>query len=861
MAPEKNITVQSFYIIDGSAYIFRAYYAIRALSNSNHLPTNAIYGFIQMLLKLVKDAHPDYLAVTFDTKGPTFRHTAYPAYKANRGAMPEDLAVQIPYIYRATSALGLFSILKAGYEADDLIGTLCKKGEAAGLSVTIVSGDKDMLQLLSPNIRMYDSLKEKFFTPESVQERFGVTPSKMIEIMGLMGDTADNIPGVFGVGEKTAKDLIVKFGTIENLFTNLNAVTKPKLKAALEKDQDNARLSRTLATIDTDCPIPFDLSSYRISPFDQMALTPLLKELEFSSLLKELSQVHGLNIQAPQRGDSICPGVHPPPDPALNLSDLPEKIEQIKAAGKVAICVLTADDLESIRIAICPGNGARSGRSAPFQLLVNAETFPLSLKEILESNAIGKIGHQIKSLLPILKKMGVHLSGPLFDTQIAAYLLNPTQRDYSFQSVAALLELEKTLSALLDEKKLSSLFYDLEIPLIPILAQMEAAGLKLDIVQLKAMSDDLGRSLEELTKRIYALAGKAFNINSPSQLAKILFEDMGLTPLRKTKTGYSTDEEVLTHLSVSHELPAEILNYRQGSKLKSTYVDVLPRLADSRTSRVHTQLNQTVTATGRLSSSDPNLQNIPVQGEWGRRIRQAFIAQEGSLLLTADYNQIELRILAHLSEDPALIHAFQTGEDIHLKTASEIFNLAPDVITSEMRRVGKTVNFGIVYGISPFGLASNLGVSQKEAKRYIDLYFSQYAHVKPYIEKTRKEAAQNGYVTTLFGRRRDVPELQSSNKNIREAGERLAVNTPIQGSAADVIKRAMVLIDVWMKERAVHSKMILQVHDELIFEVPEGEISLMQEAVVSLMETAASLFIPLKVDCGVGANWWAAKKG
>ncbi len=819
-----------------------------------------------MVLKMVKDAQPDYLAITFDTKGPTFRHIAYPEYKANRSAMPEDLAVQIPYIYRAVSALGLFSILKEGFEADDLIGTLSKKGEAAGLSVTIMSGDKDMLQLLSPNIRMYDSLKEKFFTEESVQERFGVGVSQMIEIMGLMGDTADNIPGVFGVGEKTAKDLICEFGTIENLLANLNQVKKPKLKAALEKEQENARLSRSLATINTNCPILFDLSAYQVLPFNRGELIPLLKELEFSGLLKELSAQSSLAVatEPAEKQEDI------EPETIFNLSDLLEKILQIKEGGSVGISIIASDDKATITMALCPVTGT------PFHLLVNADECPLSLKEILESKDIYKVGHQMKSFLPILKKMGVNFSGPLFDTQIAAYLLNPTNRDYSLASVAALidprpiksvyqqtsvlLELEKTLSTLLNEKGLSSLFSEIEMPLVPILSEMEEAGIKLDIAGFKAMLDDLTRSLEELTKRIYALAGHAFNINSPSQLGKILFEEIGLTPLRKTKTGYSTDEEVLTHLSASHELPAEILNYRHGVKLKSTYVDVLPRLADEKYHRVHTKLNQTIAATGRLSSSDPNLQNIPVVGEWGRRMRQAFIAEEGSQLLTADYNQIELRILAHLSEDPALILAFQTGEDIHLKTASEIFHLPKEVITKEMRRVGKTVNFGIVYGISPFGLSANLGIPQKEAKRYIDLYFSSYSGVKAFIEKTLAKASQNGYVTTLLGRRRDVPELQSGNKNLREAGERLAVNTPIQGSAADIIKRAMVRIDLWMRERGVKSKMILQVHDELIFEVPDGEIALMQENVPLLMEGAAELIIPLKVDLGVGENWWKAKQ-
>ncbi len=736
--------MKSFYIIDGSAYIFRAYFAIRELSNASGLPTNAVYGFIKMIMKIINEKKPDYLAIAFDTQGQTFRHTAYKAYKAHRPSMPEPLAVQIPYIHRAVSAFGIFSILREGYEADDLIGTLSKKGEAEGLAVTIVSGDKDMFQLISPNITMYDTLKEKRFTETEIQARFGVAPSQIVEIMGLMGDTADNIPGVSGVGEKTAIDLIGQWGSIENLLSNLNQVKRPKLREALEREKEMARLSRSLATIDINCPIDFNLAAYKISPPNMDTLIPLLDELAFSSLLKEMNDKNA-------KDDAV----------------------------------------------------------------------------------------QVQTATP--------------EMMIADYLLHPTKRDHSRTE-----SYEQQL-VLLAERGLSSLFFDIEIPLMSVLSEIEQAGVKMDVPRLKSMSSDLEQTLAELTKKIYALAGHEFNINSPKQLGVILFDELHLTPLRKTKTGYSTDEEVLTHLSIQHELPAEILNYRQAVKLKSTYVDVLPNWVDPQ-DRVHTKLNQTVAATGRLSSTDPNLQNIPVVGEWGRRIRQAFIVEEGSLLLTADYNQIELRILAHLSGDPALINAFKTGEDIHLKTASEIFSLPKEVITKEMRRVGKTVNFGIVYGISPFGLAANLGISQKEAKRYIDLYFAHYYGVKEFIQTSLKASANRGYVKTLCGRRRDIPELFSANKKVREMGERLAVNTPIQGSAADIIKLAMIAISKWMKERNVKSRMILQVHDELLFEVPEGEISFMQEKVASLMEHALALSVPLKVDLGVGLNWWEAKQ-
>ncbi|MBI3598219.1 MAG: DNA polymerase I [Nitrospirae bacterium] len=750
-------SVKSFYIIDGSSYIFRAYFAIRELSNSKGLPTNAVYGFMKMIMKIVNEMSPDYLAIVFDAKGPTFRHTAYKEYKAHRPPMPEPLSIQIPYIHRAVSAFGIFSTLREGYEADDLIGTLAKKGEAQGLNVMIVSGDKDMFQLISPHITIYDTLKEKRFTEVEIRARFGVAPPQIVEIMGLMGDTADNIPGVAGVGEKTAIDLVGQWGTIENLLLNLNQVKRPKLREALEKEKEIARLSRSLATIDINCPIDFNLETYKISPPDMDALVPLLQELEFSSLLKEMREND----------------VRFPVEPFGNDKN--------------------AHD-DSVRVE----------RATP-------------------------------------------------EMMIADYLLNPTKRDHS------LTESKEQQLLLLAERGLSSLFFDIEIPLMAVLSEIEQSGVKINVPLLKSMSADLQTTLVELTKKIYALAGREFNINSPKQLGQILFDELHLTPLRKTKTGFSTDEEVLTHLSIQHELPAEILNYRQGVKLKSTYVDVLPNLVDQE-DRVHTKLNQTVAATGRLSSTDPNLQNIPVVGEWGRRIRQAFIVEEGSLLLTADYNQIELRILAHLSNDPALINAFKTGEDIHVKTAAEIFALPKDVITKEMRRVGKTVNFGIIYGISPFGLAANLGISQKEAKRYIDLYFAHYHGVKAFIEKTVRGAEKMGYVTTLFNRRREIPELSSGNRKVREIGERLAVNTPIQGSAADIIKLSMIAIAKWMKERGVKSRMILQVHDELLFEIPDGEIFFMQEKVTSLMEEVIWLSVPLKVDLGIGLNWWAAKQ-
>jgi DNA polymerase-1 len=883
------MTQKTFYIVDGSSLIYRAYYAIRNLSTSGKMPTNAIYGFIQMLRKILNDKKPDYLVMAFDTKGPTFRDALYDHYKAHRPKMPDDLSVQIPFIHRAVSALGIFSIMQEGVEADDVIGTLAKQGEAAGLTITIVSGDKDLFQLISPTVTVYDTMKEKVFTEEVIRERFRVSPSQLIEIMGLMGDAVDNIPGVRGIGEKTAINLIAQFGTIETLLENLSTVYGKSVKEALQREQDMARLSRTLATVRTDCAIDFNLDLFEVRAPDTAQLLPLLRELEFTSLLKEFS-VATADEQLPQAAfqplgvttsavaaeglQAVCPCVS---YPMIDLSAFSQQ-QQTQNLSSVAIDLVIRENRPQLALCV-----ARKDDS-PFCLWVDLDAIPSSVKVILESPALLKIGHDMKQLQMACQKAGVILSSPIFDTLIAAYLVDPTRRDYSLATVAltylqvqissnkteemqevlcqgasALMQLVEPLRARLGEYALLPLYTDVELPLIAVLAAIEQVGVKLDLAILTQISKDLDQKLTQRTAGIYALAGQEFNINSPKQLAHILFDVLGLSPLRKTKTGFSTDEDVLTQLAHRHELPAEILAQRQEMKLKSTYVDALPQLVSKEESRVHTRLNQAVTATGRLSSSDPNLQNIPIRGEWGRRIREAFIAEAGCLLLCADYNQIELRILAHLSKDAALVDAFCRGDDIHLQTAMEIFGLPKEAITKDMRRVGKTVNFGIVYGIRPFGLASNLGILQSEAKRYIDLYFAHFNGVRQFIDQTIIETGQKGFVQTVLGRRRAIPELASSNKNLREAGERLAVNTMIQGSAADIIKVAMIRIAQWIREAHLKSRMILQVHDELLFEVPEEEMVVMRPKVVSLMEEAIFLSVPMKVDVGVGANWWAAK--
>jgi len=876
------VAKKTFYIIDGSSYVYRAYFAIRELSTSSGIPTNAVYGFTQMLLKIIKDKKPDHLAIAFDTKGPTFRHTAYQDYKVHRPEMPDPLALQVPYIHRMVEAFRIPVVMGDGYEADDLIGTLAKKGEAEGFRVVIVTGDKDMFQLISPGVTVYDTMKEKIYTEKEIEEKFGTRPDQVVEIMGLMGDSVDNIPGVNGVGEKTAVQLVQQFGTIENLLANLDQVKKPKLRQTLEAEAETARLSRSLAVIHTDCPIEFDPERFRMQPPDFERLIPLCNELEFSGILK------GLTLPPP----TMAAGYR-----ILLPSDFREGLSAVEKKRRVAIDILLSSEepmrAEWVGIAFCPEKG-----EAFYIPLGDLKDVPSEIRAVLESEAVAKVGHDLKLAEIVLGRRRVVLRNASFDTMIASYLLNPGRRDHTLETVAfeylkerlttaveaaggdkeakahplfeaaservapylcqradAILKLAELLPAQLEEQGLTPLFKEMEMPLVPVLADIERNGVKIDADLLSEISKELDAKLAELTERIYRLAGEEFNIGSPKQLAEVLFVKLGLPPIRKTKTGYSTDEEVLTQLAVRHELPAEILNSRQLMKLKSTYVDALPKLIHPETGRVHTQLNQTIAATGRLSSKDPNLQNIPIKGELGRRIRQAFIAELGYQLLSADYNQIELRILAHMSDDPVLTESFRTGEDVHTRTAIQLFNLPKDNITPEMRRIAKTVNFGVIYGISPFGLAGNLGVSVAEAKRYIDRYFENYQGIRRFIDQMLETATRQGYVTTLFGRRRQIVELASRNSQTRGLGERLAVNTPIQGTAADIIKKAMIDIYRWMQEAEVKSRMILQVHDELIFEVPESEIPLMKEKVKEKMEGVIQLKAPLTVDIGVAANW------
>jgi DNA polymerase I len=878
--PTTEPSRKTLYLIDGSAYIYRAFFALPALNNSHGLQTNAILGFTTMLLKILRERKPDGLVVAFDEKGPTLRHTEFKAYKAQRPPMPEGMSAQIPYIHRVVDTLNIPSVRQAGYEADDLIGTLAHQAEQAGFDVVIVTGDKDMFQLLTPHVRIYDPVKDKWLGEMECRERFGVEPARVVEIMGLMGDATDNIPGVKGIGEKTAMKLIAQFGTIEELLHRVEEVTPPRIKALLIEQADNARLSRRLATIQLDSPVTFDPTTYHIKPPHQDQLIDLLRELEFTTLLKSFQPT----FKPAETNDVKTQLIQDEPSARKFVEGLPK--ESVLGLH----CLLSAGSTVQ-------GMALSTGDRTAF-IPLDVRTYMRPITALLHDPARTKVVHDLKATLLVFHRMGLTLAGPYLDTMVADYLLNPNRRDHQLETIAfemldhrlgpghkenaapqslfeedtgsreeaaesasVLAKLAQPVMERLSAQGSLSLFTEVEMPLVPVLAQIERNGFLLDVEGLRRLSKELERDLDKMIETIEGLAGGAFNINSPKQLATVLFEKLGLKPIRKTKTGYSTDEDTLTQLATQHELPAQIVNYRSLSKLKSTYVDALPELVNPETKRLHTSLNQTVAATGRLSSTEPNLQNIPVKGDYGLRIREAFIAPAGHSLLCADYSQIEPRILAHLSQDPRLLAVFARGEDIHMATAMEIFSLPSSQITRDMRRVAKTVVFGIVYGISPFGLASNIGVSQADAKKYIETFFEKFSAVRALMDRNIEEGKTKGYTTTILGRRRPIPELQSGDPVQRGFGERIAVNSPIQGSAADLIKVAMIDVNNALHHELPHTKMILQVHDELIFEVPEKELEEAKRLVKTVMEATGEklgLSVPLKVDLGTGHNWRVA---
>ncbi len=879
----------TLYLIDGNSYLYRAFYAIRNLSASDGTPTNAIYGFTNMILKILREKNPDYFSVVFDAPGPTHRHEVYEDYKANRPGMPDDLKPQVPLIKEIINAFRIHTIEKPGYEADDIMAHLAKEAEAAGVEVFIVTGDKDMCQVVSPRIKLYDTMKEKVTEEKDVVEKFGVRPSQFPEVLALMGDASDNIPGAPGIGEKTAVKLLKEFGNLENIIDNHEKIKNTRARNAVSQNIENIRLSLDLATIHPDVPVDISVKELGLHEPDWMKIMEYFRRFQFNSLIRLIPEKDAKTGEASEY------------TAILEKDVLKDVLSSIK--NDVTIDTETTSqypmlaDLVGISLSMDPAQAyyipvAHSYPEAPEQL--TKKDVLQQMKKILENPKISKTGHNIKYDYIVLKNEGIELKGIAFDTMLASYVLNPNKSnhnltdaamehlgmkkisfkdvlgkgkkdfsevtveeatEYSGEDSAATLRLKEYFEPRLKKEGLEKLFHDIEVPLIEVLADMEMAGVKIDLSLMESFSKKMAGELSSIEQRIYFTAGEIFNINSPKQLREILFDKLGLKPTKKTKTGYSTNIDVLEQLAQEHELPKEIIEYRGLSKLKSTYVDALPKLVNPETGRLHTSFNQTITSTGRLSSSDPNLQNIPIRGEWGKKIRSAFIAEKGNLLLSSDYSQIELRVFAHLSGDELLIDAFTNDGDIHTRTASELFGVAPEKVTPEMRRNAKTVNFGIVYGISPYGLSQQLGIPADEARHYIDTYFARHSGVKTYIGKLIQEASEKGYVTTILDRKRAVPELTSTNKNIRQFGERLATNSPIQGSAADIIKVSMIKIRKRLHREKLKTKMLLQVHDELLFEVPEDEKEAVMKLVRKEMEGAFSLSVPLKVDMGIGKNW------
>jgi len=883
--------LKRIYLIDGSSYIYRAYYAIRQLSNSKGVATNAVFGFTNMLLKVVRDERPDHLAVIFDAKGPTFRKEIYPEYKANRSAMPEDLRPQIPIIKQLVQAFNMPGLELEGFEADDIIATLARRFAERGMAVTVVTGDKDLMQIVNEQVRLLDTMKDQVVGLPEVAERFGGTPDKVVEVQALAGDSSDNVPGVPGIGEKTARDLIAQFGTLENLLANIDQVSGKKRQENLRQYGEQARLSKTLVTLKDDLPLELDYDNFALSEPNREALTTLFKELEFHKLLQEFSSDERANGEGYRT--------------VADEAQLDELVRALKQAGRFAFdtettsLIATRAELVGLSFAIKPGEGwylpvGHRYLGVPEQL---DRTLVIDrLRPLMADPQVAKVAQNAKYDLLVLRRAGLEVAGLSCDTMLASYLANPAAKSHGLDNLAAELlgyrtisyaemtgkgknqigfeevEVEKAtvyaaedaditlrladkLEPQLVETQQDQLFRELEMPLVTVLTDMEWQGVRIDPDFLQGLSTDMEARLAILEKNIHELAGRPFNVGSPKQLGEVLFEHLKLPRGKKTKTGWSTDVEVLTDLAEEHDIAAQVLDYRSVAKLKSTYCDALPKLINPETGRIHTSFNQAVTATGRLSSSDPNLQNIPIRSEEGRRIREAFVPAEGNVLLAADYSQVELRILAHMADEPALKESFARGEDIHTRTASEIFDVFLEMVTPDMRRQAKTINFGVLYGMSAFGLAKSLGIGRKEAQTYIDHYFARYPRVLAFMETKKTEARDKLYVTTLLGRRCAVPEIASKNGAIRGYAERNAINYPIQGSAADIIKVAMVRIHERLRAENLQAKMVLQVHDELVFDVPVSEQSAVEKLVRWEMEHAVELDVPLLVDMGVGRNW------
>ena len=895
-------------LFDGNALIHRAFHALPPLTVSKTGEmVSAVYGFALMVLKVVNELKPTHYAIAFDMKAPTFRHQLFEQYKAQRPKAPEELVNQFGRVRQLVEAFHIPIFELEGYEADDILGTLSQQASHQDIDTIIVTGDADTMQLVSPRVKiLYPRPRGGFsdtmlYDEAAVSQKYGVKPEQIADFKGLVGDPSDNIPGVRGIGEKTAVKLIQQFGSIEQIYDHIDEVTPARLQALLRENEAIARQSKELATIVIQTPISLNLDDCQVSQYDRHQVTELLRELEFVSLLPKLPQIE-IENEAPARVETK------PPQRDYRIVNttpaLDELLDRLSAAKSFAFDLETTSldpmSAQLVGISFSPAPGEAYYIPVGHVGWGQIEQLPLEqviarLKPPLEDQNLAKLAHNGKYDMAVLAEYGITVKNLTFDSMLAAYLLGEKSlglkalafgklaiemtpitdligsgakqismsqveiarvADYACADADMTGRLAEMLQAELHHQGLWQLFFHVELPLMPVLVHMERNGIALDTELLRQMSHRLGEQLLKLEAEIYNSVGHQFNINSPQQLSTVLFDELRLAPARKTKSGFfSTEASVLEELRGAHPIMDYLLQYRHLAKLKSTYVDALPSLINPKTGRVHTSLNQTQTATGRLSSSEPNLQNIAVRDELGKEIRKSFITPSGSYLLAADYSQIDLRALAHLSQDKSLLAAFQRDEDIHTATAAQVFGVDPSAVTPDMRRVAKTVNFGVIYGMSDYGLEQATGLSREEAAQFIAAYFEKYPGVKQYLESTKEQARKEGFVQTLLGRRRSIPEINSSNRQVREAAERMAINMPVQGTSADIIKVAMINLDREIDKRRLESKMLLQVHDELIFEVPEAELEEMSQLASKLMSTAIELSVPLKVDIKTGTNW------
>lgn len=900
-------------LIDGNSIANRAFYGImgsKMLTTKDGTYTNAVYGFLAILFKLLEDVHPDYMVVAFDLKAPTERHKRYEGYKANRKGMPDELAEQMPMIKDVLRAMNIDIIEEEGYEADDVLGTLSCYGEKQGLEVTILSGDRDTFQLATDQVTIRiphtkgGKTETDLFNRASIQEKYGLEPKQLIEVKGLQGDSSDNIPGVPGIGEKTALSLIQRYGNIENLYQKLEAGEatdiKGKQKENLENNKELAELSRFLGTINLEVPIKHTLEDFKVEEWDKKQVLEIFKQLNFKRFIERFD-LEGQTFQSKEKNREDFYQIED--------KEQEEIIQWIKEQKQMIYYMGTKKEENSDKIIsekISSLSIYNPKQNKCYDFCFQEETELTSWKVIFETEEIAKIGIHLSKDYILLKQVGITLKGIVFDAKIAAYLLNPTNNKLEIEDLVAqyleidvneflmpekqqeqinlfdltelkqdamdtgkkekntfyaylIEQLQVIMEKQLEENGEMELFQTIEIPTISVLSQMQWNGMYVDEKELSAFGKQLQDLLEAKTKIIYEMAGEEFNINSTKQLGEILFEKMKLPVYKKTKSGYSTDVDVLEKLKKEDPIIEEILDYRQYMKLNSTYVEGLKQYINPKTKRIHSFFHQTITATGRISSTEPNLQNIPTRFELGKSIRKVFQPEEGKIYLDADYSQIELRVLAHMSEDIHMIEAFQNNEDIHKQAASKVFKTPMEEVTKEQRSNAKAVNFGIVYGISDFGLAEQLGISRKLAKQYIEEYLDQYAGIKQYMEQIIEKAKENGYVETLFARRRYIPELKSNNYMVRQFGNRAAMNTPIQGTAADIMKIAMIKVSEQLKNRKLKSKIVLQVHDEMLIEAEKEEVEEVKQIMKQQMESAINLKVPLLVEVSEAKNWYDCK--